>query len=82
MFFYANKINIVFIQVAAVVAVVAAVYMRIFLKETSRQTDALEQPILKPMAETTESGNEQLKAADLIKKIPLPKDIIRLLKSR
>ncbi|XP_011088647.1 hippocampus abundant transcript 1 protein [Sesamum indicum] len=69
-------------QLAAVVAVVAAVYMKIFLKDTSTcQADALEQPILKPATETSETGNESLKKTDLIKKFPLPKDIIRLLKS-
>ncbi|KAL0422943.1 UNVERIFIED_CONTAM: Hippocampus abundant transcript 1 protein [Sesamum latifolium] len=69
-------------QLAAVVAVVAAVYMKIFLKDTSScQADALEQPILKPATETSETGNASLKKTDLIKKIPLPKDIIRLLKS-
>ncbi|KAL0383900.1 UNVERIFIED_CONTAM: Hippocampus abundant transcript 1 protein [Sesamum radiatum] len=69
-------------QLAAVVAVVAAVYMKIFLKDTgSCQADALEQPILKPATENNETGNASLKKTDLIKKIPLPKDIIRLLKS-
>ncbi|KAL6522520.1 hypothetical protein OROMI_031478 [Orobanche minor] len=63
-------------QVAAVAAVTAAVYMRVFLKETSRGqvvVDALDQPILKPIEPPTKT--------DLIKKIPLPKDILRLLNS-
>ncbi|KAL0334545.1 UNVERIFIED_CONTAM: Hippocampus abundant transcript 1 protein [Sesamum radiatum] len=82
----ANAIRFIIVvlvnQLAAVVAVVAAVYMKIFLKDTSScQADALEQPILKPATETSETGNESLKKTDLIKKIPLPKDIIRLLKS-
>ncbi|KAK4401357.1 Hippocampus abundant transcript 1 protein [Sesamum angolense] len=82
----ANAIRFIIVvlvnQLAAVVAVVAAVYMKIFLKDTSTcQADALEQPILKPATETSETGNESLKKTDLIKKIPLPKDIIRLLKS-
>ncbi|KAG8368049.1 hypothetical protein BUALT_Bualt15G0005000 [Buddleja alternifolia] len=68
-------------QVAAVISVVAALYMRIFLKDTTRTIDPLEQPILKQGNETNEVGNEQLKTSDLLKKIPLPKDIIRLLKS-
>ncbi|KAG8364433.1 hypothetical protein BUALT_Bualt19G0128300 [Buddleja alternifolia] len=68
-------------QVAAVVSVVAAVYMRIFLKDTTRHIDALEQPILKPGTETNDVGNEPLKKTDVIKKIPLPKEILRLLQS-
>ncbi|KAL0356548.1 UNVERIFIED_CONTAM: Hippocampus abundant transcript 1 protein [Sesamum calycinum] len=44
-------------------------------------TTRIFQPILKPATETSETGNESLKKTDLIKKIPLPKDIIRLLKS-
>ncbi|KAI3447914.1 hypothetical protein Pfo_004579 [Paulownia fortunei] len=68
-------------QVAAFASIVAAVYMRIFLKDTARHIDALEQPILKPVSETTEVGNKPLNNTDVIKKIPLPKDIIRLLKS-
>ncbi|KAK4437599.1 Hippocampus abundant transcript 1 protein [Sesamum alatum] len=70
-------------QVAAVVAVVAAVYMRIFLEDTStRQDDALDHPILKPAAGTDHQTAESAgKKTDLIKKIPLPKDIIRLLNS-
>ncbi|GFP89079.1 hypothetical protein PHJA_001051600 [Phtheirospermum japonicum] len=69
-------------QVAAVAAATAAVYMRLFLKDTARQIDALEQPILKLATDqTTEVGNEPLTKTDLLKKILLPKDIIRLLKS-
>ncbi|KAK6159608.1 hypothetical protein DH2020_006922 [Rehmannia glutinosa] len=70
-------------QVATVSAVIAAVYMRIFLKDMTRQIDALEQPILKPETDQTtdQVGNQPLKKLDLLKKIPLPKDIIRLLKS-
>ncbi|KAL3613925.1 hypothetical protein CASFOL_041999 [Castilleja foliolosa] len=67
-------------QVAAVAAATAAVYMRFFLKETV--DDALEQPILQPVTDQTiEARNETLTKTDLIKKIPLPKDIYRLLKS-
>lgn len=68
---------------AAVAAVVAVVYMRIFLEDTSRQVDPLQHPILKPaVSETTQVGNESSNNTDPIKKIPLPKEIIRLLKSR
>ncbi|KAL0365702.1 UNVERIFIED_CONTAM: Tetracycline resistance protein, class G [Sesamum angustifolium] len=34
-------------QVAAVLSMVAAIYMAVFLKETTRENDALQQPILK-----------------------------------
>ncbi|XP_057769197.1 uncharacterized protein LOC130989253 isoform X2 [Salvia miltiorrhiza] len=64
-------------QVAAVIAVVAAVYMRIFL-EDDRRTGCRknEQPML--MSATEGDGNEPLKTNDLIK---LPKDMYRLFKS-
>ncbi|CAA0827752.1 Major facilitator superfamily protein [Striga hermonthica] len=70
-------------QVAAVAAFTAAVYMRIFLKDTTRKVDELEQPILKNVTDhrTTQVENASLKLSDLVKKVPLPKDIIRLLKS-
>ncbi|PIN09495.1 putative transporter ADD1 (major facilitator superfamily) [Handroanthus impetiginosus] len=68
-------------QVAAVVAALAAVYMRIFLQEKTSSADPLEHPILKPAIETTEAENEPLTKTDVIKKIPLPKEVIRLLKS-
>ncbi|KAL3813992.1 hypothetical protein ACJIZ3_015260 [Penstemon smallii] len=67
-------------QVAAVVSIIAAVYMRSFLKETCSPLDALEQPILKLGTDSNEVG-EPLKKSDVFKKIPLPKDIIRLLQS-
>ncbi|KAL3843337.1 hypothetical protein ACJIZ3_000740 [Penstemon smallii] len=69
-------------QVAAVVSIIAAGYMRVFLKETGncRTDDALEQPILKPAG--NEIGLVPMKKTDnVIHKIPLPKDIIRLLQS-
>ncbi|KAL0386846.1 UNVERIFIED_CONTAM: Hippocampus abundant transcript-like protein 1 [Sesamum radiatum] len=65
-------------QVVAVASITALVYMRIFLEDTTHSTDALEQPILNS---TTEAGNKPLKTTDFANKIPLPKDIIRLLKS-
>ncbi|KAL0412365.1 UNVERIFIED_CONTAM: hypothetical protein Sradi_1438200 [Sesamum radiatum] len=66
-------------QVAAVASITALVYMRIFLEDTTRSTDALEQqPILNS---TNEEGNKPLKTTDIANKIPSPKDIIRLLKS-
>lgn len=73
-------------QVAAVASIVAALYMRIFLKDTTRHIDDaalnLEQPILKPDLETTLPGSRSPDQTDAVGKIPLPKDIIRLLKSR
>ncbi|KAL7125520.1 hypothetical protein ABFS83_14G122600 [Erythranthe nasuta] len=66
-------------QVAAVASIVATVYMRAFLEDTIRHVDVLEQPILKPDIETTEQ--QPPNKTNVIKKIPLPKDIIRFLKS-
>ncbi|KAG6421589.1 hypothetical protein SASPL_118146 [Salvia splendens] len=67
-------------QVAAVVAIVAAVYMRIFLEADRRTSplanDGLEQPMLK--STTEEERNESLKTTDLMK---LPKDMYRLFKT-
>ncbi|CAA2970860.1 hippocampus abundant transcript 1 [Olea europaea subsp. europaea] len=68
-------------QVAAVVSIVAAVYMRVFLKDTTRHTDALEQPILKLETESNQACCESSKKVDFIKGIPSPKDIFCLLKS-
>ncbi|KAL8543384.1 hypothetical protein ACS0TY_004062 [Phlomoides rotata] len=71
-------------QVAAVLAVLAAIYLKIFLKETSRvgQFDAaLEEPILKSSTEQTSEVSKLELLKNAVKKIPLPKDIIRLLKS-
>lgn len=75
-------------QVAAVVAIVAAIYMRIFLQETTTHIDhalVLEEPLLKnaAAAQTDEAGEPlPLKKVGVFSKIPLPKDIIRLLQSR
>ncbi|KAG6424608.1 hypothetical protein SASPL_115026 [Salvia splendens] len=67
-------------QVAAVVAIVAAVYMRIFLEDDRRMAhlpnDGVEQPMLK--STTEEERNESLKTTDLMK---LPKDMYRLFKT-
>lgn len=69
------------IQVSAAVSIVAAVYMIVFLKEKTGEADPLEQPIL----EVTESNEEGCKASnkiDLTRKVPSPRDIFRLLRSR
>ncbi|XP_051147182.1 uncharacterized protein LOC127262511 [Andrographis paniculata] len=67
-------------QVATVVAVVAALYMRIFLEEKEKETtttaSTLEHPILKPASASASAGGGPIKNV-----IPMPKDIIRLLKS-
>lgn len=73
------------IQVAAGLAVLAAIYLKIFLTETSRgeiDAAAVEEPILKSVVDQTSSEADKpelLKNA--LKKIPLPKDVIRMLKS-
>ncbi|XP_073125664.1 uncharacterized protein [Henckelia pumila] len=68
-------------QVAAVSSVAAVVYMRIFLKDTTHDIEPLEEPILKPGNEKSEAVNEALENTETIKKISLPKHIIRLLSS-
>lgn len=68
------------IQVAAIVSVVAMVYMKIFLKESARQNDALLQPILKTAPDNSEG--ESSRRIQVFKKIPSPADLVFLLKSR
>ncbi|KAL6522522.1 hypothetical protein OROMI_031480 [Orobanche minor] len=67
-------------QVAAAVSILAAIYMGVFLQETTRETDALEQPILNS-TENDEDSCKAPKKTDFIRKIPSPRDIFRLLKS-
>ncbi|KAL0334546.1 UNVERIFIED_CONTAM: Hippocampus abundant transcript 1 protein [Sesamum radiatum] len=67
-------------QVAAVLSMVAAIYMAVFLKETTRENDALQQPILK-VTDGDEDSCKASKKIDVIRKIPSPRDIYRLLKS-
>ncbi|KAL0422942.1 UNVERIFIED_CONTAM: hypothetical protein Slati_3317100 [Sesamum latifolium] len=67
-------------QVAAVLSIVAAIYMGVFLKEPTRENDALEQPILK-VTEGDEDSCKASKKIDVIRNIPSPRDIYRLLKS-
>ncbi|KAL3813993.1 hypothetical protein ACJIZ3_015261 [Penstemon smallii] len=67
-------------QVAAAVSMVAATYMGLFLKDTTRHDNALEQPILK-VTGSDEDGCKAPEKIVLIKKIPSPKDIYRMLKS-
>ncbi|XP_011088646.1 hippocampus abundant transcript 1 protein-like isoform X1 [Sesamum indicum] len=67
-------------QVAAILSMVAAIYMGVFLKETTRGDDVLEQPILK-VTEGDEDSCKASKKIEVIRKIPSPRDIYRLLKS-
>lgn len=75
-------------KVAAISSMVAAIYMRIFLEETSnhfRSDDALNQPILgESSAECSQSGsNDSSKIVPQSFKKVLPlKDIFCLLRSR
>ncbi|KAG8368047.1 hypothetical protein BUALT_Bualt15G0004800 [Buddleja alternifolia] len=69
-------------QVAAIISVVAVVYVRVFLEETTRDNPfLLEQPILGPNIESDQTSCESSKKINFIQEIPSPKDIIRLLRS-
>ncbi|PIN09491.1 putative transporter ADD1 (major facilitator superfamily) [Handroanthus impetiginosus] len=67
-----NHIFLVFLR--------AAIYTMIFLKETTRQTGPLKQPILK-VIENNEDSCESSNKNDFIGKIPSPQDIFRLQRS-
>jgi len=64
-------------QVAVLSAMAAAVYMRIFLKETTHQEDASTQPLL-----TSEPSNPSSNRLQLFPNIPTIQDINTLLTSR
>ncbi|KAA8546136.1 hypothetical protein F0562_020970 [Nyssa sinensis] len=68
-------------QVAAFVSMIAAVYMRVFLKDTARDEVALTRPILKTDPETIPSDEKSSRRVQVFKKIPSSKDIVCLLKS-
>ncbi|KAF5951497.1 hypothetical protein HYC85_009441 [Camellia sinensis] len=68
-------------QIAAVVSMIAAVYMRIFLQDTPRNSDDLEQPILNTEENSAQIEGESSSEVQVFKKIPSLKDIICLLKS-
>ncbi|XP_059647431.1 uncharacterized protein LOC132293817 isoform X2 [Cornus florida] len=70
-------------QVAAGVSMVAAVYMRLFLKETTYEGDALAMPILKSVSDhdTAQSDGQSSRKVQVFKKIPSPVQLICLLKS-
>ncbi|KAJ8765071.1 hypothetical protein K2173_010549 [Erythroxylum novogranatense] len=64
-------------QIAASVSIVAAVYMRIFLKES---VENLTQPILKEAPDDIEGHSTLLAKATEFKAIPSPRDLFCLLK--
>ncbi|KAM7470953.1 hypothetical protein LguiA_009136 [Lonicera macranthoides] len=68
-------------QVAAFISMVAIVYMRIFLKESKRTSDALTRPILKNILDDGQSDGESSKQIKVFKKIPSLNDLVFLLKS-
>ncbi|KAJ6927485.1 hippocampus abundant transcript-like protein 1 [Populus alba x Populus x berolinensis] len=69
-------------QVAALVSMLAAVYMRIFLKESLPNGENLTQPILKSGQDDHSQDCDLSRKAPVSKKIPSVQDIIGLLKSR
>ncbi|XP_011046630.1 PREDICTED: hippocampus abundant transcript-like protein 1 [Populus euphratica] len=69
-------------QVAALVSMLAAVYMRIFLKESLPNGENLTQPILKSGQDDHCQDGDLSRQAPVLKKIPSIQDIIGLLKSR
>ncbi|KAF7128190.1 hypothetical protein RHSIM_Rhsim11G0194000 [Rhododendron simsii] len=76
-------------QVAAIVSMIAVIYMRIFLKDdcTIRRntSDSLKHPILTTEEEETTSSDSELlsssKEVEVFKKIPSPNDLVCLLKT-
>lgn len=73
-------------KVAAISSTVAAIYMRIFLKETGGRikSDPLNQPILVDDGEecSDSGGNSSKRVTESFKKVLQLKDIFCLLKSR
>ncbi|KAJ6937197.1 hippocampus abundant transcript-like protein 1 [Populus alba x Populus x berolinensis] len=69
-------------QVAALVSMLAAVYMRIFLEESLPNGENLTQPILKSGQDDHCQDCDLSRKAPVSKKIPSIQDIIGLLKSR
>ncbi|KAG6778015.1 hypothetical protein POTOM_017859 [Populus tomentosa] len=69
-------------QVAALVSMLAAVYMRIFLEESLPNGENLTQPILKSGQDDHCQDCDLSRKAPVVKKIPSIQDIIGLLKSR
>lgn len=69
-------------QVAALVSMLAAVYMRIFLEESLPNGENLTQPILKSGQDDHCQDCDLSRKAPVLKKIPSIQDIIGLLKSR
>lgn len=69
-------------QVSAFVSILATIYMRVFLKESVRQNDAITQPILKTGVNKCEYDNESSSKIKVFKTIPSPTDFVFLIKSR
>ncbi|KAL1811106.1 hypothetical protein ACET3Z_021171 [Daucus carota] len=68
-------------QVSAFISILATVYMRIFLKESSRHNEVVRQPLLKTSKEHYESDGDSSSMTKVFKKIPSPADFVFLLKS-
>ncbi|XP_047943606.1 tetracycline resistance protein, class G-like [Salvia hispanica] len=62
-------------KVASVLAILAAIYMRLFLKDSDREKDDLQPLIL------SSEADHSSKKTDFIHQIPSPKDVFHLLKS-
>ena len=77
--------SLVFVQVAALLSMIAAVYMRIFLKESVSDA-GMRQPILKeggePNIEEFENHELSGRTTRIFKRLPSVRDLICLLKSR
>ncbi|KAL1554469.1 tetracycline resistance protein, class G-like [Salvia divinorum] len=68
------SISLIF-KVASVLAILAAIYMRVFLKDPDREKDDLQPLIL------SSEGDDTSKKTDFIHQIPSPKVVFHLLKS-
>lgn len=71
------------LQIAAVVSMISAVYMRIFLKDKVLDAENLTRPFLKSgLNETHQDDSESPKKPPVFKKILTLGDLISLLKCR
>ncbi|XP_074325530.1 uncharacterized protein LOC141663636 isoform X4 [Apium graveolens] len=68
-------------QASAFISILATVYMRIFLKESLHQNDAITQPILKNGVENYQCDEESSSKIKEFKKIPSPADFVFLIRS-
>ncbi|KAB1200660.1 Hippocampus abundant transcript 1 protein [Morella rubra] len=67
-------------QVAAIMSILAAVYTRVFLKESRPNADGIRQPILKGAPDGTECDGDIEKTPQVFKRIPSLGDLICLMK--